>query len=215
VGESQDIGNDTALLLRSSDPRLITFYEGHFVFKAGEESCDGCWFLVQGKIAMLDVSGKKISEISGPSIFGERAFILRRTHSCSAQAIEQSKVVFIDKDNFPEMVAKKPKILDLLLTKWFRRLQQALDATRNLSAKVDKLTEENRALTAKKEDLIRAIGVLQNNLDTKDEQFGTFIKELTAAINWLHNVAQEIPYAARGEKLSQAVVNLVDLIKPK
>lgn len=212
-GNDGDIEKKYRALLSSSDPRIMTFTEGQFVFKKGESACDGCWFLIQGKIAMLDANGKKISELSGFNLFGERAFILERPHSCSAQAIETARVAFISKEEFPEMVAKKPKILDMLLKKWFGRLQQALDAIHNLSAKTNKLTEENKALVAKREDLLKAIRTLQADLDAKDEQAKVFREKLSAAVNWLRDVAQEIPYTQRGEKLSQAVLNLVKLIE--
>jgi CRP-like cAMP-binding protein len=196
------------VLLSSSDPRVMTFLKGQYIFKAEEDACNGCWFLIQGRVAMLDADGKKISEISGLNLFGERAFILGRKHSCTAQAVEDSKVFFLGKEDFFGMVATQPEILDKLLKKWFGRLQQALDAIRNLAAKIEKLTEE-------KEKALHALRVLQNDLDKKDEEFRIFLEELSTAAGYVDFTMSGIPQSERKEVLKEAVTELINLINSK
>jgi len=188
-------------LLLSSDPRLMTFTAGQYIFLVGEDACDGCWFLIQGKIAMLDADGKKISEISGFNLFGERAFILGTKHSCSAQAIEDSRVFFLEKEDFFKMVSTQPEILEKL----FRRLQ----------AEIDKLTEENKKLKEEKEKVLHALQILQNDLDAKDAEFKIFLEKLSTATGYLDFTMSGIPHSERKEVLKEAVADLINLINSK
>lgn len=199
-------------LLSSSDPRIMVFDEGQFIFKAGEPTCNGCWFLVQGRIAMLNAQGKKISELSGLNLFGERAFILEKPHSCSAQALEPSKIVFIDRQDFFEMITKQPEILDKLLKKWFGRLQQTLDAIANLSAKIDRLIEENKKLNEKNQKLLEALRTLQSDLDQKDEKSKTFLEELSTIVQYVDFVLAGISTSPSKKVLKEEISRLISLI---
>lgn len=117
--------DDDSRYLLSKDARELAVRRGEQIFAKGEP-VKGFYFLLQGKVKLAFLSSRgteKIMEIVLPGqSFGEFMVLAHRPWPFYAQAIRDSRLLFIDRGAFTELLEANPDLKHFLLDSMSQRL---------------------------------------------------------------------------------------------
>ncbi|WDP93288.1 MAG: Crp/Fnr family transcriptional regulator [Desulfobacter sp.] len=122
----------------SDRARELTFGRGEIIFQEGERG-DGFYIVGTGKIKVFKLSfeGKEqILHIYGPGhTFGEVPVFEGKSFPASSMALSPSKIVFLPRDAFVELITESPALAMTMLADLSRRLRAFTVQIENLSLK--------------------------------------------------------------------------------
>lgn len=99
----------------------IVFYEG--------DPGTSCYLIVEGKIKIVvnadDGREHILGVLASPDLFGEMSLLDGEARSATAIAVEESKVLVIQREEFEALLKRSPEISLKLLTVLSRRLRQS------------------------------------------------------------------------------------------
>ncbi|WP_321495145.1 Crp/Fnr family transcriptional regulator [uncultured Desulfobacter sp.] len=118
--------------------RELTVDKGELIFQEGDPG-NGFYIVAQGKIKVFKISfeGKEqILHIYGPGhIFGEVPVFQGTSFPASAMALEPSKILFLPRDAFVDLITSFPALAMNMLADLSRRLREFTVQIENLSLK--------------------------------------------------------------------------------
>lgn len=101
------------------------FQDGEVIIRQGQSG--DCLYVIQkGKVEVIDESGgseTKLAELGETEFFGEMGLFEKDVRSATVRALEETKVLTIDKKNFYQTIQKDPSIAYRLLEKLSNRLR--------------------------------------------------------------------------------------------
>jgi hypothetical protein len=116
------------------------FYRDEIIFNEGTKG-DVAYILIKGIIQIYtNRKNKKIvlATLEPTAVFGEMALLsCERSRSATAQALEISEVIIIDKETFDRFLGECPQLISALLVTFTKRLK---DANRRVASKGDLFT---------------------------------------------------------------------------
>lgn len=116
--------------------RIKHYHKGEMIFSEGDEG-NGFYIVIQGKLKIYKVSpeGKEqILHIFGPGEpFGEVPVFSGNPFPANAQTLVESRVFFLPRKAFVELVADNPSLAMNMLAVLSRRLRQFTEQIENLS----------------------------------------------------------------------------------
>lgn len=114
--------DDRTLLRLVGASMNVAFSPGSVVFEPGSDS-EALYIVLAGEVRIVDRSADTEVEVSriGPGgSFGELSMLLGRTHSKTAEAIQDTELMVIPRDSFREVLDSNPD----LAAKFHRRLEE-------------------------------------------------------------------------------------------
>ncbi|NCU17385.1 Crp/Fnr family transcriptional regulator [Bacillus sp. P1(2020)] len=107
--------------------RSVTYKKGEFIYRQGESS-DSLYIIHSGKVRIyrLSESGKEqVLRILNPGDFtGELALFKEGTHETYAEAMVDSSICLINRDDLQQFLMKYPSISLHILSEFSNRLEQ-------------------------------------------------------------------------------------------
>ena len=101
------------------------YKDGEIIIKKG--TLGNCLYVIQdGRVEVIDEKdGReiKLAELTEPDFFGEMGLFEKDVRSATVRALEETKVLTIDKKNFYQTIQKDPSIAYRLLEKLSNRLR--------------------------------------------------------------------------------------------
>ena len=113
--------------LLSSRVRVLPFGVGETVVWEGEQG-DSMYIIHAGACEILKEDGhgasSRVAVIQKGDFFGEMSLLTGEKRTATVRAIEDSRIIFIDKPLFAEMISSKPEIASFLAEVLAKRQQQ-------------------------------------------------------------------------------------------
>ena len=81
----------------------VSFEAGHVLFKAGDPG-DALYFILEGKVDLLNENGKLLVSVGPPDCFGEVAVLDKKGRSAAAKCMEECRMLMIASNDFQEII---------------------------------------------------------------------------------------------------------------
>jgi len=100
----------------------IGFEAGHVLFKIGDPG-DALYIILEGRVDLVDRSGKRLTIARPPQSFGEVSLLDNRGRAATAVCIDDCRFLRISGSDFQELLEEYPilyKNIVFILTGWLR-----------------------------------------------------------------------------------------------
>ena len=103
------------------------FNQGETIIKQGD--IGNCLYVIQeGRVEVIKETGRsevKVAELGETEFFGEMGLFEKDVRSCTVKALEETRVITVDKRNLYKSIHKDSSLAYRLLEKMSNRLREA------------------------------------------------------------------------------------------
>ena len=100
----------------------VKFEAGHVLFEIGDPG-DALYTILEGRINIVNESGRLLTTLQPPQCFGEIAVLDKSGRAAKAICVDDSRMLMISSNDFQEILEKYPilyKNIVYILTTWLR-----------------------------------------------------------------------------------------------
>lgn len=198
--------SDVTIIELSGLMESRTLKNGEILFNQGDTG-DALVIVNKGRIALFSPGCQPIRVISSGEFFGEIALIDRKPRSLSARAEGKTQVFLLKRDEFQELMAKKPDIVDSVLSGLCERVRYTTDFLNEVHYWVSNIAEGNY----KTENIINDLSFQKDqSISSLAAEFAHMASVVQARESTLRNEVERLRIEIDEVKRKSAVEDIMD-----